>query len=100
MGPDMAGVRAELSTLATSTSATKSISATAIDSGVQTVTIVQGKAASPELAIGRAALEGEADPAASEVLAGPEASGVSEVLAASGGPVVSEVLAGQAAPAA
>jgi hypothetical protein len=84
----------------------KSISATAIDSGVRTVTIVQGKAASPELAIGRAALEGEADPAASEVLAGPEASGVSEVLGASEAPAgpaawgdwaglaVSEVLAG------
>ena len=86
MGPDMAGVRAELSTLATSTSATKSISATAIGSGVQTVTIVQGKAASPELAIGPVALEAVAAPAASEGLAGPAASAVPEVLGASGAP--------------
>jgi hypothetical protein len=94
MGPDMAGVREELSTPATSTSATMSISATAIDSGVQTVTIVQGKAASPELAIGPAALEAVAAPAASEGPAGPEASGVSEVLGASGGPAASEAPAG------
>ena len=69
----------------------------AIASGARTVTIVQAKAASPELAIGRAALEAVAAPAASEGPAGPEASGVSEVLGASGGPAASEVLAGQEA---
>ena len=90
MGPDMAGVRAELSTLATSTSATMSISATAIGSGVQTVTIVQGKAARPELAIGPAALEAVAAPAGSEGPAGSEALAVPEVLGASGGPAAWE----------
>ena len=78
MGPDMAGVRPELSTLGTSMLATMSISATAIDSGVQTVTIVQGKAASPELAIDPAALEAVAGPAASVGLAAEEVLGASE----------------------